>query len=211
VRRALARQRLSGTAVDEVLSTLETRLFFPLCEAPPAILGYAGVGSFESWVRAVALRAARRAARHERQRERVIIEESGAPSDDDPELGYLQRLYGEEARRSVFRAVGKLSARERSLLRQHYLDALGVEALAEMHHVHRVTIFRWLKGAYQVLSSELRSDLGRCLGLRGDGSTIERVLFVARNGLHEGRETSLLASDELGSTNDREELTAKAR
>jgi RNA polymerase sigma-70 factor (ECF subfamily) len=60
-------------------------------------------------------------------------------------------------------ALVALSARQRNLLRQRYLQELTVERLAAVYGVHRSTMFEWLGGARDSLLTALRGALSRRL------------------------------------------------
>ena len=52
-----------------------------------------------------------------------------------------------------------LSPSDRTLLKQQFIDGLGTEALAALHRVHRVTMFRRLSKIRRQLLSATRREL----------------------------------------------------
>ena len=62
-------------------------------------------------------------------------------------------------------ALGELEPRERTLLRQHYLDGLGIDALAPLHRVHRATCARWIEAAREKILRRVKSHLRDALDL----------------------------------------------
>ena len=88
--------------------------------------------------------------------------------DDDPELGYLKRLYRSEFKDAFQTAVAALPARDRLVLRQSVLDSLGIDALAKLHHVHRATCARWLETARAAILATTQKILIERLELSRD-------------------------------------------
>jgi RNA polymerase sigma-70 factor, ECF subfamily len=124
---------------------------------------YGGRSALTHWLKATVVNLAlslRRAQHH-------------ASSIDDPDLGILElpdvaewaeeTLSREQARQvlkaGLRRAMAKLSRTSRSLLRQHYLDAVTLETLAGYHGVHRATIARWIAEAKESLLGHLEAEL----------------------------------------------------
>lgn len=126
--------------------------------------GYAGRGSLLGWMCVSAVRRSRtlllRAGR-----ERPLgdgLETRLASSAADPELSYLRSLYGGELQAALTEALGSLSARERNLLRYHYVEGLSTEQVAALYQVHRTSAGRWIEKARQrVLRHTQRALLGR--------------------------------------------------
>jgi RNA polymerase sigma-70 factor (ECF subfamily) len=101
----------------------------------------------------------------------------------------LRQNSREQFRAAFGEAVASLTARERTLLRQHYVDRLGPGELGPLYGVHRTTALRWLEDASatlvratrRLLSSRLRASpddvdsLMRALGSQLDLS-LRRVL-----------------------------------
>src|SRR5262249_26732148 len=80
-------------------------------------------------------------------------------AQDDPELAYVRRLYGEELRTAFRRALATLTPRDRNLLRHHYLRQLTLDQLGTLHGVHRATIARWLQAARDQIADATRREL----------------------------------------------------
>jgi RNA polymerase sigma-70 factor (ECF subfamily) len=124
-------------------------LVTPADGGPPRISTYSAHGPLPAWVRVVATReAARERARPQRERTDEDGQLAGAlATDDDPELDYFKRTYGDAIKRAVHAAIDALADRDRLVLCQHLLDGLGIDQLAALHGVHRATTARWLQGA----------------------------------------------------------------
>jgi RNA polymerase sigma-70 factor (ECF subfamily) len=81
-----------------------------------------------------------------------------ASSRDDPELSYMKELYRESFRAAFRAALDGLGAREKNLLRQHFVDGLGIDALGRMYGVHRATAARWVQSAREALLAATRRE-----------------------------------------------------
>lgn len=146
---------------------------------PPRIASYSARGSLPAWVRVVATReAARRLVRAGREVGAEDDELADLIADgDDPEIGYLKRLYREEFKRSFHAAVQKLDARARLVLRQHALDGLNIDALAVLHGVHRATAARWIQAAREAVLAGTQRELTTRLRLtRAEVESVIRLI-----------------------------------
>ena len=152
-------QRLSGLAPEDLRQMVLERLFVG---EPPGILQYAGRGSLAAWVRVVATRLALNATRS-RQPEPVGDEALLELPGGDPTMGYLRQRYAREVQAAFAPAFAALAPRERTVLRQRFLDGLSIEALARLHEVHVATIARWLAHAREQLGDGIRNQLGERL------------------------------------------------
>lgn len=145
--RALSKLRLSEASVDDALQSLRTTLFL---EAR-AIRSYRGQGDLRGFLRITAVRLALRGKRSgDRAGDASAAEDALADQiapGDDPELGYLKALYRPAFRRAILAAIADLPEKERTLLRQHVVDGLGIDQLALVYGVHRATCARWLNSA----------------------------------------------------------------
>ncbi|HEY0190618.1 MAG TPA: sigma-70 family RNA polymerase sigma factor [Kofleriaceae bacterium] len=136
-------------------------LVAPAAGGAPRIAGYSARGSLAAWVRVVATREAARMlprARREVSADDDLLARLIA-GDDDPEVGYLKRLYRDEFKRAFHAAIDALDDRDRLLVRQHTLDGLDLDQLAALHGVHRATIARWLAAARGVLLDRTQREL----------------------------------------------------
>ncbi len=161
--------------VDEVRSQLCDAL---LVGSPPGIGTYAGRGQLRSWVRSIAVRMGMRqlgrtrAARAGDEALAVLAAEA-----DDPEIEHLKARYGAAFRAAFADALAALTARQRNLLRQHYLDELTVDQLGALYHVHRATAARWVAAAREALFDDTRQRMIEALGLAPtDYDSILRLL-----------------------------------
>jgi RNA polymerase sigma-70 factor, ECF subfamily len=136
----------------------------------PRIATYAARGPLAAWVRVVATREAARLLPHARREVSAEDQELSrliAP-DDNPEVGYLKRLYRDEFKRAFEVAVAALADRDRLLLRQYTLDGLTIDQLAALHGVHRATTARWVDAAREALLVATQRNLIERLQLSRD-------------------------------------------
>lgn len=167
VRPALARLGLPAGDDDEIVQRVRVALVVP--GAAAGIAGYSGRGDLRAYIRAVAVRLALK--RLER--------EDGPGSDDDtavlellpaaadsPELRVLKERCRADVRTAFGAALATLTPRERTLLRQHYVDGLSIDRLAPLHGAHRATCARWIETARGNVLRAVRGYLKDTLGLQ---------------------------------------------
>lgn len=149
--------------VDEVRAQLCDAL---LVGSSPGIASYAGRGQLRSWVRSIAVRMGMRQLGRTRAAaggDDVLA--SLAAEADDPEIEHLKARYGAAFRAAFADALAALTARQRNLLRQHYLDELTVDQLGALYRVHRATAARWVAAAREALFDDTRRRMIEALGL----------------------------------------------
>ncbi len=165
---------------DDLAQVIRERLLVPpAAGGPPKILSYSGKGALVSWVRVVATREAARMlpiARREPALDDDDLAYLVAP-DDSPELGYLKRLYRSEFKQAFQAAVAELAPRARLLMRQSVLDGLGIDALAQLHGVHRATCARWLESARaEILAATQKHMLAKLELSRDELTSVIRMI-----------------------------------
>ncbi|CAN5719031.1 hypothetical protein BH11MYX1_BH11MYX1_43010 [soil metagenome] len=173
--RALA-SLVSGGGVDEVKQRVREVL---LVASPPRLASYAGRGPLRAWVRAVAVRIAL-GMRGEGARN-VELDTELLGDAGDPVLRMLRDQYAGELQAAFEAALAALDPRDRTLLRQQYVDGLGIEALAAVHQVHRVTMFRWLGKIRHTLLAETRRQLTRKIQIAG--SELDSLMRAVQGGV----------------------------
>ncbi|HZO16457.1 MAG TPA: hypothetical protein VFB62_24450 [Polyangiaceae bacterium] len=169
VERALCGRGFSPSERDEVAQRLRCRLLVPDGGKPPRIFEYSGRGDLGSWLRVAALRLAlnfRRQTGREEPLDDTGLAEACACTGQTPDAAYAA-AHSRETFVSAFRAAfSALSARERNLLRLHYVDGAELQDLAAAYSVHRVTVGRWIDVARDRLREELELYLVSRLQLR---------------------------------------------
>jgi RNA polymerase sigma-70 factor (ECF subfamily) len=100
-------------------------------------------------------------------------DKAGAPIDEDREVAaavdvedaYLEARYKPEFEAAVRVAMGRLTPKQRTLLRHSLIDGLSIDVLGAHYKVSRATAARWLAGAREALRDGTRAELVGKLGL----------------------------------------------
>ena len=166
VRPALARLGMPASDDDEIVQRVRIALLSPDASGEVGIGGYSGRGELRAYVRAIAVKLALK--RREREGGPPVADdplELVPDSRDSPELRLLKDRCREDLRAAFAVALAELEPRERTLLRQHYLDGLTVDALAPLHGAHRATCARWIEAARTKILRGVRSHLREVLDL----------------------------------------------
>jgi RNA polymerase sigma-70 factor (ECF subfamily) len=187
---ALARMRIGPPRVSDVKQLVRQRLFVGGGTAgaptsPGKIAEYGGRGDLRRWVRSVAVRTCLNDLR--KGKREILVDDDQliaqhAIAADDPEVEYMKRTYASEFKAAFSEALGKLGSREQTLLRYHHVDGLNIDEIGAIYRVHRVTAFRWLEKAKEVL---VRSTLDTLRGrLKLPASELDSVLRMIRSQIH---------------------------
>lgn len=169
--------RESRGFADELEVNLLAHVLVPRDGAPPRLANYTGRGALDGWLRVTATREAlaqrRRAAR-----------DAGDDGELDqlaalgsPEVDFLAASYRDKLRAAFRVALAKLDDRQQNLIRLHYRDGVGVEALGQMYRVHFSTISRWIAAARAQLFADTRDEVRAQLGV-GDAEFAELMALV---------------------------------
>ncbi len=142
--RAAERMDKSPAFLEELTQGLRQKLFVG---AQPRILDYSGRGPLAGWVRAAAIRDAinLRGPSRPQEGDDALL---NLPADRaNPELDYLRKRHQREFAECFRAAMDALDPQEKTLLRLHFADGVGVEQLAQHYQVHRATLSRRLAAA----------------------------------------------------------------
>jgi RNA polymerase sigma-70 factor (ECF subfamily) len=101
----------------------------------------------------------------------------------DPELCYLQDMYGDSFRDAFAEAVASLSDREQTLLRMSYVQQLRVRAIGRMYGVHHATAARWVEAAREALVAATRICLRRRLVV--SDAQLDSIIALIRSRIEE--------------------------
>lgn len=175
----------SPVLLDEIAQTLIVRLLAPLDGSSARLEQFAGRASLRGWLRVIAVREFQAQSRHQ----------SGEGADLD--LEHLPSLlreaslevdharYHDVFKRAFQDCLASLSIHARTMLRQHYREAIPIAHIAKLRNVHRDTVARELAqiraSLQNAVARRLREELGmseaelRELAL-GLGSQIELSL-----------------------------------
>ncbi len=160
----LSHFRLSSGDLDDLK---QRTLAMLLVGDSPKLTSYGGRGPLAGWLHVLMTREVI---------DRLRVEHREVPVDDDVLLGLpdegldvdLESLKAKYRGQfsSAFRvAIGRLTARQRNMLRQHYLDDLSLEELGDLYRVHRATAARWLADAREQVLSSTRDEISQATGI----------------------------------------------
>lgn len=169
--RAVARIDAAPAFVDDACQTILEQLMVAPPGARPRISEYGGRAPLRAWLRAVAIRAALNLRRRRVDQPHDVLEADGThePAGTDPELGHLKSRYKPEIEAAVRAAIGRLSPKERTLLRLHIVDGMSIDLLGARYAIGRSTAARWLAAARTALREHTRAELQARIGLTGSG------------------------------------------
>jgi len=184
VRPVLIRLGVPVSDHDEVFQRVGVALLVRDETGGCVLARYSGRGELSAYVRVVAARIALKRIERESapsaDDDRELLASLSDPGDS-PELALLKQRCRDELRTGFALALAALSPRERTLLRQHYLDGLTVEELGRLHRAHRATCARWIEAVrvkiYRGVSRHLRTNAG--LG----GDDLEAMVALVRSQL----------------------------
>jgi RNA polymerase sigma-70 factor (ECF subfamily) len=133
----------------------------------PKLASYTGRGPLGAWLQVVAVRTML-----DRVRKTQAAAKIAAPlSDSTPSLessieGKLDRArFAGALGTSLKDALRSLSARERGVLRLHYVDGCNIDAIGGIYGVHRATVARWLANMRERLRGQIRASLSPRIAL----------------------------------------------
>jgi RNA polymerase sigma-70 factor, ECF subfamily len=186
IRSTVTRMGFSQSIADETLQVMREELFVVdhgtegkegTERKEPRILNYAGASELRSWLRAVAARTGLRVGREPRHKTTELHEALSAANDDDLEIDYLKRTYGDLFQQVFAEALAGLEAGERLLLKQRFSHQLSIEDLARLYGVHGSTASRRVTDARERLLMAVRDGMMRRLNVgRAEVSSILRLI-----------------------------------
>ena len=135
----------------------------------PRIRTYSGSGGLAAWVRVVAYRQALDAARsltsEKTNKTELANELAVGISSQDPELALLRTDCAAVMRAALEDAIGKLEAREKTLLRLYYVGGLSIDRIAVVFRVHRATVSRQIGDVRDKLIKSISRHLREIPGM----------------------------------------------
>lgn len=158
---ALAHMKLPAATVEDVRAAVRDRLLVAEEGSSARILEYAGHGRLRGLVQVSAVRTAVSVVRKTR-RESALDDDDrggGVVREGGPELELVKEQYRAAFASAFADAARGLEARDRNLLRLHYLGGVTLEQLAAMYGVHRATVVRWLASARERVFSDTRKRM----------------------------------------------------
>jgi RNA polymerase sigma-70 factor (ECF subfamily) len=189
VDRFVARFGRGPAFADEIRQQLRERLLLGRGDSGPRLAEYAGLGPLLAWVRVAAARAAIDLARknaaapgHEDLHEVAL-----AADGTDAEARAIKARHGAELQAALEAALAALTAKQRTLLRMHYVDGYSLERMAVAYRVHRATVARWLQTARAELVRRTREHAVARLAV--PAAELSSLLRVLQSQLHISIET----------------------
>lgn len=157
VQKALARLSTPPQSMRDIEQELRGRLIE--MHAPEVERrGYSGRSDLAGWLCLSAIRMAGR--RHSSgQRERPLAQaamELLPATARDAETDLLAQRYKAQLQAALEAAIASLTARERNLLRYHFLLDLSIDQIAVIYRIHRATAARWVTRTRERLVGEAR-------------------------------------------------------
>ncbi|WP_437681871.1 sigma-70 family RNA polymerase sigma factor [Sorangium sp. So ce131] len=166
IARAAARVEPSPAFADDLRQVVLEGLFSAPPSATPKIAEYAGRAPLRTFLRVIAVRTAINLRRRKADRASTPLDEAREiAASVDVEAAYLEARYKAEFEEAVRVAMGRLSPKQRALLRLHLLDGLSIDVLGAHYQVGRATAARWLAAAREALREGTRAELVAKLGL----------------------------------------------
>ncbi len=143
----VGRRVLSTTSHDlarDAVQNIRVRLFSPLDQSPARLRQYRGTAALATWLRVIVVREYQKLAHAQGLAGEVVqdVEALGIAMPADTLLDDAR--YAEAFKRVFQEQFTGLSIHDRTILRQHYRDGLGISKLATVRRVHRGTMAREL-------------------------------------------------------------------
>jgi RNA polymerase sigma-70 factor (ECF subfamily) len=159
-RRAVSKVDAEDAFVQDTLQIFRQKF---LVGPPPGLAAFNGRAPLRVWLKVAATRLAIDGVRARRPAETPLesLEDRLVAGGLDPDWKVLRDAHGEAFRSALAAALEELSSRDRTLLRLHFLDGLGIDRLAAPYGVHRATVARWLQTAREQIAVAVRRELGR--------------------------------------------------
>lgn len=161
--RVLGRLGLDDDAIAEIKQQVRSRV---LTGARAELADFGGRGDLRGWIRVMAVRLALQHLRRGR-REQPLDEDDRLPAlvaPGDLALDPAKGAYRAQFAQAFEAALHALASRDRTVLRQHYLDGLTIDELGALYRVHRSTAARLVQRArdqvIEATRARMMADLG---------------------------------------------------
>lgn len=167
--------------VDEVRQRVRAKLLVGSPDQRPRIAEYAGRGALVAWVTVAAVRTGLSLLRETKRAEKYAgdgwAEALALPDTGDVEIDYIKERYREQFKRGLVDACGKLAARDRTILRLHFVDGLNIDQIGVIYGVHRATVARWIAKSRNALLTSTRQFLTEHLAVPpSEISSLDRLV-----------------------------------
>lgn len=164
--RVLGRLGLDGDAIAEIKQQIRSRVLAG-DGGRAELTDFAGRGDLRGWIRVMAVRLALQHQRRVR-RELPLDEDDRLPqlvAPGDLALDPAKGAYRAQFKQAFEAALHALPSRDRTLLRQHYLDGLTIDELGALYRVHRSTAARLVMRARDQVLEATRATMMADLGV----------------------------------------------
>ena len=158
--------QIKGAAAEagELEQEVRTRLLLPRGDQPPRVEQYSGRGPFGGWLRMIATRCLLDLQRVRNGNQQLRELDSPAIATD-PELDYLKLRHAADFKAVLEQALGRLGARQVTLLKLSFVEQLTPSAIGVMYGVSARTVQRWLVDLREQLLKATREGLRTRLSL----------------------------------------------
>jgi RNA polymerase sigma-70 factor (ECF subfamily) len=158
--RLLVKMGIAADVSADVKQDIRTRVLVGK-HGRAEIANFSGRGDLRGWVRVMAVRQALqrlyRARREMPVEDDEVLQRIEAPGN--LALDHAKGLYRQEFKRAFEGALRALPDRQRTLLRQHYVDGLTIDELGNLYRVHRSTAARLLVSARLLVLEATRTRM----------------------------------------------------
>jgi RNA polymerase sigma-70 factor (ECF subfamily) len=167
--------------VDEVRQRLRTKLLVGESDQLAKIAEYAGRGALVAWVTVASVRTGLSLLRETKRADKYAgdawAEILALPDTGDIEVEYLKGRYRQDFAAGFTDACAKLPARDRTILRMHFMDGLNIDQIGQIYGVHRATVARWIAKSRSALFEGTRTYLVQHLALQpAEFSSFDRLV-----------------------------------
>ena len=167
--------------VDEVRQRLRTKLLVGEGDQLAKIAEYAGRGALVAWVTVASVRTGLSLLRETKRAEKYAgdawAEILTLPDTGDMEVEYLKSRHRQDFAAGFTDACAKLPARDRTILRMHFMDGLNIDQIGQIYVVHRATVARWIAKSRLSLLEGTRTYLVQHLALQpAEFSSFDRLV-----------------------------------
>jgi len=167
--------------VDEVRQRVRTKLLVADGDQSPKIVEYAGRGALVAWVTVASVRTGLSLLREQKRADKYAgdawAEILALPDTGDMEVEYLKGRYRQDFAAGFTDACAKLPARDRTILRMHFVDGLNIDQIGQIYGVHRATVARWIAKSRLALLEGTRTYLVQHLALQpAEFSSFDRLV-----------------------------------
>jgi RNA polymerase sigma-70 factor (ECF subfamily) len=173
----VGRVALTPDQADELRQRLRVTL---LVGPDPKIGNFRGQGPLWAWVQVCAVRLALRATADKKH---LLVDDTSfldnvVSRDADQEVLAVKGLYGETFQKALEESFTALAAREKTILRMHFLDGRNIDEIGRVFHVHRATVARWLVAIRQQVLRSLCQKVSLDLETsKSEFSSLFRLVF----------------------------------